>query len=106
MTWQILADSRRLVQEVETLPAPVAGCARTGRPVGNCGRSSAPGGEADQSTNVRWPDPISTQTAQSAEPHREIIRKGKSSKPNEVGKLVEVQEAENQIISHYEAYED
>jgi hypothetical protein len=31
------------------------------------------------------------------EPHTEIIRKGKASKPNEFGKL----EAENQIITHY-----
>ena len=33
------------------------------------------------------------------EPHTEIIRKGKASKPNEFGKLVQVQEAENQIIT-------
>ena len=38
------------------------------------------------------------------EPHTEIIRKGKASKPNEFGKLVKVQEAENQIITHYEVY--
>lgn len=35
------------------------------------------------------------------EPHTEIIRKGKASKPTEFGKLVEVQEAENQIITDY-----
>jgi hypothetical protein len=34
------------------------------------------------------------------EPHTEIIRKGKASKPNEFGKLVKVQEAENQIVTH------
>jgi len=39
------------------------------------------------------------------EPHTEIIRKGKASKPNEFGKLVELQEAENQIITHYEVFE-
>jgi len=39
------------------------------------------------------------------EPHNEIIRKGKASKPNEFGKLVQVQEAENQIITHYEVYD-
>ncbi len=38
------------------------------------------------------------------EPHTEIIRKGKAGKPNEFGKLVQVQEAENQIITHYEVY--
>jgi hypothetical protein len=38
------------------------------------------------------------------EPHSEIIRKGKASKPNEFGNLVIVQEAENQIITHYEVF--
>jgi len=33
------------------------------------------------------------------EPHTEIIRKGKARKPNEFGKLVQVQEAENQIMT-------
>jgi IS5 family transposase len=38
------------------------------------------------------------------EPHTEIIRKGKASKPNEFANLVKVQEAENQIITHYEVF--
>lgn len=38
------------------------------------------------------------------EPHREIIRKGKLSKPTEFGKLVQVQEAENQIITEYRVF--
>ena len=40
------------------------------------------------------------------EPHTEIIRKGKAGKPNEFGKLVQVQEAENQIITHYEVFDE
>jgi transposase, IS5 family len=39
------------------------------------------------------------------EPDTEIIRKGKASKPTEFGKLVKVQEAENQIITAYQVYE-
>jgi hypothetical protein len=35
----------------------------------------------------------------------EIIRTGKASKPTEFGKLVQIQEAENQIITHYEIFE-
>ena len=38
------------------------------------------------------------------EPHTEIIRKGKASKPTEFGKLVKVQEAENQIITDYRVF--
>jgi IS5 family transposase len=40
------------------------------------------------------------------EPHTEIIRKGKASKPTEFGKMVQVQEAENQIITHYEVFDE
>ena len=36
------------------------------------------------------------------ETHTEVIRKGKANKPNEFGKLVLLQEAENQIVTHYQ----
>jgi IS5 family transposase len=39
------------------------------------------------------------------EPSTEVIRKGKASKPNEFGKMVKVQEAENQIVTDYEVYD-
>jgi IS5 family transposase len=39
------------------------------------------------------------------EPTTEIIRKGKASKPTEFGKLVKIQEAENQIITDYAVYD-
>jgi IS5 family transposase len=38
------------------------------------------------------------------EPSTEVIRKGKAGKPNEFGKMVKLQEAENQIITGYEVY--
>ena len=38
------------------------------------------------------------------EPTTEVIRKGKASKPTEFGKMVKIQEAENQIITRYEVY--
>ena len=38
------------------------------------------------------------------EPTTEIIRKGKASKPTEFGKMVKIQEAENQIITDYAVY--
>ena len=40
------------------------------------------------------------------EPHTEIIRKGKASKPTEFGKMVKIQEAEQQIVTHYEVYDE
>jgi len=39
------------------------------------------------------------------ETHTEVIRKGKANKPNEFGKLVLIQEAENQIVRHYQVCE-
>jgi transposase, IS5 family len=39
------------------------------------------------------------------EPHSEIIRKGKASKPTEFGKLVQLTEAENQIVTRYDVFE-
>lgn len=39
------------------------------------------------------------------EPATEVIRKGKASKPTEFGKMVKVQEAENQIVISFEVYD-
>jgi IS5 family transposase len=39
------------------------------------------------------------------EPSTEVIRKGKAAKPNEFGKMVKLQEAENQIVIDYEVYD-
>jgi len=38
------------------------------------------------------------------EPSTEVIRKGKAGKPNEFGKMVKLQEAENQIVIDYEVF--
>jgi transposase, IS5 family len=39
------------------------------------------------------------------EPFTEVIRKGKAGKPTEFGKMVKLQEAENQIVVDFEVYE-
>jgi IS5 family transposase len=39
------------------------------------------------------------------EPHTEVIRKGKAAKPTEFGKMVKIQEAEAQIVTNYEVYD-
>jgi IS5 family transposase len=50
--------------------------------------------------NTKSPDKIVSMF----EPHTEVIRKGKASKPTEFGKMVKIQEAENQVIVDYEVY--
>jgi IS5 family transposase len=107
LTRQILNDSRRVWQEVETLPT------RRRRSVSGLGERLE--AMADQVRRVvrqtkfrvfagltQFPDKL----VSLFEPHTEIIRKGKAGKPNEFGKLVELQEAENQIITHYEVYDE
>ena len=39
------------------------------------------------------------------EPTTEVIRKGKAGKPNEFGKMVKLQEAENQIVIDFDVYD-
>src|SRR6202521_4520365 len=39
------------------------------------------------------------------EPATEVIRKGKAGKPNEFGKMGKIQEAESQIVTDYEVYD-
>jgi transposase, IS5 family len=40
------------------------------------------------------------------ESQTEVIRKGKAGKPTEFGKLVKIQEAENQIVTQYEVFDE
>jgi IS5 family transposase len=106
LTRQILNDSRRVLQEVEALPPR--------RRKGVMGLGERLEVMVDQVRRVvrqtkarvfagltQFPDKL----VSLFEPHTEIIRKGKAGKPNEFGKLVAIQEAENQIITHYEVYE-
>ena len=103
---QILNDSRRVLREIQTLPP------RRRRGVRGLGERLE--AVVDQVRRVvkqtkarvfpgltQFPDKL----VSLFEPHTEIIRKGKAGKPNEFGKLVELQEAENQIIIHYEVFE-
>ena len=104
---QILNDAGRVLQQVEVLPAKRQGavqrlCERLEsmservRRVVRQTRARVFGGMTQ----------VPGKLFSLFEPHTEIIRKGKAGKPNEFGKLVQVQEAENQIITHYEVYDE
>src|SRR5246500_2248426 len=101
LTRQILNDSRRVLLEVEALPA------RRRRGVQGLGERLET--MADQVRRVvrqtkarvfggitQFPDKLLSLF----EAHTEIIRKGKASKPNEFGNVVELPEGETQIIPH------
>ena len=106
LTRQILNDSRRVLEEVGTLPPR-----RRGEVQGLCERLQSMSDRVRQvvrQTRARIFAGITQLPGKLFsvfEPHTEIIRKGKAGKPNEFGKLVQVQEAENQIITHYEVYD-
>jgi len=107
VTRQILNDARSVLQEVAALPT------RRRRAVRQLGeRLETMAGQVRRvvrQTKARVLDGLTQLPGKLVslfEPHTEIIRKGKAGKPNEFGKLVQLQEAENQIITHYEVYEE
>jgi len=107
LTRQVLNDSRRVLQEVENLPATrrekVSGMGERLETMVEQVRRVVRQTKARIFAGVtQFPDKL----VSLFEPHTEIIRKGKAGKPNEFGKLVLLQEAENQIITHYEVFEE
>ena len=107
MTRQILADTRRVLKEVDSLSRRrrglVSGLCEHLKTMSDRVRSVV------QQTKVRILGGVTKSPEKIVslfEPHTEIIRKGKAGKPNEFGNLVQLQEAENQIITHYEVYQD
>jgi IS5 family transposase len=102
----ILNDSRRVLQEVEALPARRRCTVR--------GLGEQLDAMSDQVCRVvrqtkarvfagvtQFPGKL----VSLFEPHTEIVRKGKKSQQAErIWQVVQVQEAENQIITHYEVY--
>lgn len=103
---QILNDTQRVIAEVEEMSAKKKRGLR-----GLCEQLSEMAGRVRQvvkQTKVRVFDGITQMPGKIVslfEPHSEIIRKGKASKPTEFGKLVQVQETENQIITHYDVFD-
>jgi IS5 family transposase len=106
LTRQILNDSRRVLEEVGTLPPR-----RRSEVQELCKRLETMSDRVRQvvrQTRARIFKGVTQLPGKLVsvfEPHSEIIRKGKAGKPNEFGKLVQVQEAENQIITHFEVYD-
>jgi IS5 family transposase len=107
MSRQILHDAKRVTAEMEGMSA------RRKKGLRALGESLSAMSErmrqVVKQTKARifdgltqWPGKI----VSVFEPHTEIIRKGKASKPTEFGKLVQLQEAENQIITHYEVFDE
>ena len=107
LTRQILNDSKRVTVEIEGIPL------RRKKALRALGESlstmSVRVRQIVKQTKARIFDGLTQLPGKIVsvfEPHTEIIRKGKASKPTEFGKLVQLQEAENQIITHYEVFDE
>jgi transposase, IS5 family len=101
LTHHILGDAKRVLQAVESLPekrrGPVVGLSTRLEAMAEQVRRVVRQTKARIFSEVtQFPDKLFSLF----EPHTELIRKGKASKPNEFGKLVQLQEAEKQIITH------
>jgi transposase, IS5 family len=106
LTRQILNDSQRVLEEVKRLPGrrrrAVQGMRERLETMADQVRRVVRQTEARVLKGItQFPDKLLSLF----ETHTEIIRKGKAAKPNEFGNAVELQEAENQIITHYEVFE-
>ena len=106
LTRQILNDAKRVMGEVESLPQKqrkrVRGLGQRLQAMSEQVRQVVRQTKARILSGVtQFPNKVLSLF----EPHTEVIRKGKASKPNEFGKLVQLQEAEQQIITHYEVFE-
>jgi IS5 family transposase len=103
---QILNDATRVMAEVEEMSRRKKKGLR-----GLCEHLSVMAGrvrEVVRQTKIRILDGITQMPGKIVslfEPHSEIIRKGKASKPTEFGKMVQVQEAENQVTIHYDVFD-
>jgi IS5 family transposase len=107
VTRQIVNDARRVLKEAGELPRRFR--SKAGTAIEQLQTFSERVSRVIRQTRARVfggitqsPDKI----VSLFEPHTEIIRKGKAGKPNEFGKLVQLQEAENQIITYYEVFDE
>jgi transposase, IS5 family len=106
LTRQILNDSKRVLGEVEAMSArrrrAVQGLREELEMMANRVRRVVRQTRARVLEGItQFPDKLLSLF----ETHTEVIRKGKAAKPNEFGNVIELQEAENQIITHYEVFE-
>jgi IS5 family transposase len=106
-TRQILNDAKRVIQGVEQMPrkskSSLRGLRESLETMADRVRQVVKQTKARVFQGLTQ---LSDKMVSLFEPHTEIIRKGKASKPTEFGKLVQLQEAENQVITHYAVFDE
>jgi IS5 family transposase len=103
LTRQILNDTQRVIEEIELRRKPGLRALRE-----ELGAMADRVRQVVKQAKARIFDGITQLPGKIVslfEPHSEIIRKGKASQPTEFGKLVQLSEAENQIVTHYDVFD-
>jgi transposase, IS5 family len=103
LTRQILNDTKRVIEETERRRKPGLRALREG-----LASMADRVRQVLKQAKVRIFDGVTQLPGKIVslfEPHSEIIRKGKASKPTEFGKLVQLTEAENQIVTRYDVFD-
>lgn len=103
LTRQILNDTTRVIEEIERRRKPGLRALREGLTT-----MADRVRQVVKQAKARIFDGVTQRPGKIVsvfEPHSEIIRKGKASKPTEFGKLVQLAEAENQIVTHYAVFD-
>ena len=110
---ELLSLARKVVRQADRVTKEIGGLARRKqrqtkavvvRDRDDVG-ASATGDPANQGARASVETPsFRTKIVSVFETHTEIIRKGKASKPTEFGKMVKIQETENQIITDYQVF--
>src|SRR5438309_475935 len=101
-TRNVVNQAKRVIEEVTRRRRP-----KTESPaaaIANHGGSSGTGHSANQSKGIRRQQPRPGKAGKRVRTARRIIRKGKANRPTEFGNLLKIQEAEQQIITHYEVF--
>lgn len=102
LTRQILNDTRRVMEETERARKPSVRQLRE-----QLATMAERVKQVVKQTKARVFQGITQlpgKVASLFEPHTEIIRKGKASKPTEFGKLVQITEAEHQIVTRVDVF--
>ena len=102
---QILTDAKRVMKEVEEMPRRKKGLRALGESLSVVATRVRQVVKQAKARIFGGLTQLPGKIVSLFEPHSEIIRKGKASKPTEFGKMVQLQEAENQIITHYDVFD-
>lgn len=104
LTRQILNDTRRVMEETESRRKPAI--RRWRQQLSTMAERVQQVVKQTKARVFQGITKLPSKIVSVFEPHTEIIRKGKASKPTEFGKLVQITEAEHQIVTRLDVFDE